>query len=662
MSSARSGGRVLVAHPGDPKRVGPYRIIGRLGSGGMGTVFAGLDAAGLRVAVKVVHPAQADDAEFRARFRREVKLSIRVQGPCLIPLIAADVEAPSPWLATAYAPGLTLDRFIAAHGSLAGGTLYAFAAGTAQALAAIHAAGVVHRDVKPQNVILTPAGPRVLDFGIAHAADGTSVTRTGILTGTPGWISPEHYRTGTTGPEGDMFAWGALMAFAATGRVPFGGGAPDSVAYRVMSEEPDLRGLPGELHAIVSSALAKEPGDRATARHAAEACTVLLAAQATQVAPAGVEPTLVGDLVAARWDLPMLDDPNWRRPARSRRHIIGIAVAVGTLIGGLAGGALALQPDKTGTTSSSSGPHASASPTKAAAASPSAPSVASSQAPVSAASTPSSADADEATIATWRAARRAKGEAEIETGAALGHDVSLGVGEEYNYSGRYDVTYAPSRRELYIAISGPIVDTRVVQGVAKNACFTLRMMADIYKDLPYDEYVLVDNTASTAPAIVWEDDFRANTGCITQTIDRTSTDLGQASSWHPTEEGLAAARIPSVDQREIRVATEAVHQLFADWNANSRLVENPRYISDENTSIGFAPHEGVMYVWATKPEWDRNTRDEWGEVAAGAACRTVLAESRAGQEWGYAQYAVAVLDSAGGTEFLRWGTAGSCTS
>ncbi|MFE7109880.1 serine/threonine-protein kinase [Streptomyces sp. NPDC057575] len=662
MSSARSDGRVLAVHPGDPKRVGPYRIIGRLGSGGMGTVYAGLDAAGLRVAVKVVHPAQADDAEFRARFRREVQLSARVQGPCLIPLIAADVEAASPWLATAYVPGLTLDRYIATYGPLAGGTLYAFAAGTAQALAAIHATGVVHRDVKPQNVILAPVGPRVLDFGIAHAADGTSVTRTGILTGTPGWISPEHYRTGTTGPEGDMFVWGALIAFAATGRAPFGAGAPDAVAYRVMSEEPDLCGLPGELHAIVSSALAKESGDRATASEAAEACAALLAVQATQVTPAVTGPTLVGDLVAAQWDVPAPDDSNWRRPARSSRRLIGIAAAVGTLIGGLVGGALVLQPDKTESTSSSSHPHASASPTEAAAVSPSVPPAASSQTPAGAASSPSSANADEATIATWRAARRAKGEAEIETEAALGHDVSLGVGEEYNYSGQYDVGYAPSRRELYIAISGPPVEPRVVQGVAKNACLTLHMMADIYKALPYDEYVLVDNTTSKAPAIVWEDDFRANTGCVTQTIDRSATAPGQVPGWHPTEEGLAAAQIRSVDKREIRVATEAVHQLFVDWNANSRLFDAPRYISDENTSIGFAPHEGVMYVWATKPEWDQNTREEWGEAAAGVACRTVIAESRAGQEWGYAQYAVAVLDGAGGTEFLRWGTAGSCTS
>ncbi|MGW9036210.1 serine/threonine-protein kinase, partial [Streptomyces sp. NPDC055721] len=248
MSVARPDGRVQPGRPGDPQRVGPYRIIGRLGSGGMGTVHAGLDAAGSRVAVKVVHPAQADDPEFRARFRREVQLSARVQGPCLIPLLAADPDADTPWLATAFTPGLTLDRHLAVHGPLVGATLIAFAAGTAQALATIHAAGVVHRDVKPQNVILAAGGPRVLDFGIAHATDGTSVTRTGVMTGTPGWVSPEQYRTGAAGPEGDVFTWGALVAYAATGRPPFGTGAPDVIAYRVMSDEPDLQSLPDALH------------------------------------------------------------------------------------------------------------------------------------------------------------------------------------------------------------------------------------------------------------------------------------------------------------------------------------------------------------------------------------------------------------------------------
>lgn len=131
-----------------------------MGTGGMGTVHAGVDPSGLRGVTKLVHASHTEDPEFRARFRREALLSAPVQGPCLIPLLAADPDAETPWLATAYAPGLTLDRHLAAHGPLTGGTLYAFAAGTAQAIVIIHAAGVIHRDVKPQNVIINPAGPR----------------------------------------------------------------------------------------------------------------------------------------------------------------------------------------------------------------------------------------------------------------------------------------------------------------------------------------------------------------------------------------------------------------------------------------------------------------------------------------------------------------------
>ncbi|WP_420802560.1 serine/threonine-protein kinase [Streptomyces cavernae] len=204
----------------------------------MGIVYAALTDSGQRVAVTVIHPIQAGDPEFRARFRREVRLSARVRGPFLLLLLAADADADAPWLATEYALGLTLAEHLAACGPLTGGTLYAFATGTAQALAAIRPAGVVHRDVKPQNVLLTPAGPRVLDFGIAHAADGTSITRTGVLTGTPGWIGPEHYHSGIAAAEGDLFAWGALVAYAATGRLPFGSGAPESVALRAGVRAP----------------------------------------------------------------------------------------------------------------------------------------------------------------------------------------------------------------------------------------------------------------------------------------------------------------------------------------------------------------------------------------------------------------------------------------
>ncbi|MEV6534928.1 serine/threonine-protein kinase [Streptomyces sp. NPDC051639] len=328
--------RVHPARPGDPGRIGPYRIIGRLGSGGMGTVHAALDPDGRRTAVKVVHPAQAGDDEFRARFKREVEVSRRVTGPCLVPLLAADPGADVPWLATDYVPGLTLGEHIAAHGPLPGARLYALAAGTAAALAAVHAAGVVHRDVKPGNVILAPDGPRVLDFGIAHALDGTSVTRTGVMTGTAGWISPEGYRTGAVGPAGDIFAWGALLAYAATGRLPFGTGAPDVVAVRVMSGDPDLAGIPDDLLALVTSALAKTPQERPTAAALAGQCTVLLAAQTTQVLqPGAAGPTLVGDLVTAGWEgLPAAeDDPAWtlarRRIARRRTWLVAAAAVTG---------------------------------------------------------------------------------------------------------------------------------------------------------------------------------------------------------------------------------------------------------------------------------------------------------------------------------------------
>ncbi|CAM5300360.1 serine/threonine protein kinase [Streptomyces narbonensis] len=662
MSIARPGGRVQPGRPGDPKRVGPYRIVGRLGSGGMGTVHAGLDSAGLRVAVKVIHPAQADDPEFRARFRREVQLSARVQGPCLIPLLAADPDAETPWLATAYAPGLTLDEHLAAHGPLAGSALLAFAAGTAQALAAIHAAGVVHRDVKPQNVILTPGGPRLLDFGIAHAADGTSVTRTGVMTGTPGWVSPEHYRTGSAGPEGDVFTWAALVAYAATGLLPFGAGTPDVVAYRVMSEEPDLQTLPRTLHEILGRAFAKDPADRPAASGVAGECVGLLAAQTTLVVSPATNPTLAADLVAAKWaGVPTPDDPTWRRPARSPKRALGVALAIGLTVGSLTGGVLALRSSDSTAHPSSSAPSL-ADPSAPAHADPPVTPSSGTTPPVSAPPTPSSVDTDEATIATWHAARRPKGEAELETSAALSHDIGLGVGPDYDYDARYDIGFAQPRREIYISINGPAPAPHIIQSIAKDACYSLRMMADIYKDLPYDEYVLVDGSTPTTPAIVWEDDFRANTGCVTQAVERNTVGSGQESDWQPTEAGLEAARIPSIDEEEIRVATEAVQKLFMEWNGNSRLVHSPRYISDENTSIGFAPHEKVMYVWTTKPEWNQTTRGEWAEKAATVACQAVLTESRARQEWVYALYAVAVIDGAGDTQFLRWGSAGSCAT
>ncbi|MFE9769434.1 protein kinase [Streptomyces sp. NPDC005808] len=354
--------RIQPVRPGDPDHIGPYRVVGRLGTGGMGTVYAALDASGVRMAVKVVHPAQAADDEFRARFRREVRLSRQVTGPCLVPVHDADTDSPSPWLATPFVPGPTLDQHLAASGAMHGVQLYALAAGTAAALAAVHQAGIVHRDVKPQNVVLAPAGPRVLDFGIAHALDGTSVTRTGVMTGTPGWISPEHYRTGEVGPAGDVFAWGALIAYAGSGRLPFGTGAPDAVAFRIISAEPDLQGVPEDLLSLVEQALAKEPGDRPTAAELNRTCTALLASQATAATPRDQEqPTLNSDLVSAHWELPYEDDAPWPITAPPRRRSkLTLAVLAAAVVAGVAGGAIAAsvnsgaRPDQTASSAPSS--------------------------------------------------------------------------------------------------------------------------------------------------------------------------------------------------------------------------------------------------------------------------------------------------------------------
>ncbi|MFL6054252.1 MAG: serine/threonine-protein kinase [Actinoallomurus sp.] len=338
MTEAPGGVSPLLDH--DPAEAGPYRLIGRLGSGGMGVVYAGLAATGERVAVKVVHPELAHDQEFRARFAREVTLLEKVRGACIVRMLDADANAARPWLATEYVPGPTLEAHMRGHGPLAGDELHGVASGLAEALVSMHAAGVVHRDLKPANVILSPSGPRVVDLGIARAVDEAGVTRTGVLIGSPAWLSPEHYGDGEVGPATDVHAWGLLVAFAATGRLPFGSGRPEVLAVRVLQEEVDLAGLDPALSAIASKALIKDPGERPSAAELLAAVTEAWRGHVGTGTDDLSDANAATALIERTWVMPNVDDPAWAaavpspeplpgKPVRRRtRTLIATGVAV----------------------------------------------------------------------------------------------------------------------------------------------------------------------------------------------------------------------------------------------------------------------------------------------------------------------------------------------
>ncbi|UYB41530.1 serine/threonine protein kinase [Streptomyces sp. Je 1-4] len=283
----------------DPARIGDYRLLGRLGQGGMGRVFLARSDRGRTVAVKLVHPELAGEEEFRARFRREVRAAQRVGGEWTAPVLDADTEAGTPWVATGYIAGPSLQRVVGGGTPLPERSVRILAAGLARALGAIHAAGIIHRDLKPSNVLLTIDGPRVIDFGIARALEavtGNGVTRTGDSVGSPGFMSPEQVRGEPLTPACDVFSLGSVLAYAATGRQPFG--TADSIAhalmFRIAQEEPDLSALPDGLRELVSGCLAKDPEQRPTPAE--------LVAQAERGAGGGPgaddEPWLPGALIA----------------------------------------------------------------------------------------------------------------------------------------------------------------------------------------------------------------------------------------------------------------------------------------------------------------------------------------------------------------------------
>jgi serine/threonine protein kinase len=247
---------------GDPGEIAGYRLGARLGAGGMGQVYLAFTRGGRPVALKVVRPDLGDDPDFRRRFRQEVAAARRVHGMYTAQVLDANPDATPPWLVTAYVPGPSLHQAVAGHGPMPPGTVALLMAGVAEALQAIHGAGVVHRDLKPSNVLLAPDGPRVIDFGIAWAAEATSVTRTGIRVGSPQYMAPEQVAGMAVSPAIDVFALGSLAAYAATGLAPFGEGAMEAVMYRVMHEQADLSRCPPPLRDLVQRCLAKEPADR----------------------------------------------------------------------------------------------------------------------------------------------------------------------------------------------------------------------------------------------------------------------------------------------------------------------------------------------------------------------------------------------------------------
>ncbi|MFJ3296847.1 bifunctional serine/threonine-protein kinase/ABC transporter substrate-binding protein [Streptomyces bacillaris] len=252
----------------DPRAVGPYRTLARLGAGGMGVVYLARSAGGALAAVKVIRAEHAADPRFRARFRREAEAAGRITGPWVVPVLGADTEAREPWLATAFVPGPSLGEVVGARGALPAGTVRALGVRLAAALATVHAGGLIHRDVKPGNILLALDGPRLIDFGIARHPGATALTATDAMLGTPGYLAPEQASAGPVGPACDVFSLGCVLVYAATGRPPFGAGGAAGVLFRTVHEEPDLDGVPPALLPLVTACLAKTPDTRPTAGEA----------------------------------------------------------------------------------------------------------------------------------------------------------------------------------------------------------------------------------------------------------------------------------------------------------------------------------------------------------------------------------------------------------
>ncbi|MGW1274381.1 protein kinase domain-containing protein, partial [Streptomyces sp. NPDC002491] len=249
----------------DPAHIADHRLLGRLGAGGMGVVYLARTPGGALVALKVLLAEYAEEPGFKERFRREVEVARRVDSPWAVPLVDADADADAPWLATAFVPGPSLGEAVAGYGPLSEAGVRLLGARLAEALGEVHRAGLVHRDLKPGNVLIAHDGPRLIDFGIARAPEDTALTATGLVVGTPGYLSPEQ-ATGPggdgIGPASDVFSLGCVLAFAATGRAPFGSGAVDALLYRAAHDPADVDGIPAGLREVVEACLEKDPARR----------------------------------------------------------------------------------------------------------------------------------------------------------------------------------------------------------------------------------------------------------------------------------------------------------------------------------------------------------------------------------------------------------------
>ncbi|MQY09294.1 serine/threonine-protein kinase [Actinomadura macrotermitis] len=320
-------------HADDPEGFGPYRLLARLGAGGMGRVYLARSPGGQAVAVKVVHADLAGDPAWRARFRREVTAAGRVSGAYTAAVIDAGPDDPSPWLVTAYLPGLSLEEAVTRYGPFPPQAVAALGAALAEGLAAVHRAGVVHRDLKPANVLLTPGGPRVIDFGVARPADAGALTRSGTAVGSPGYMSPEQAAGRETGPAGDVFSLGAVLAFAATGSGPFGSGPLHAMIYRILNETPHVDGVTDPaLHALLTACLAREPERRPPVGHVLHGMLDRLPRHAAPQGTQWLPPPLAAEIAQRAAHVPQspVRERGRRRKVSRRAVLLG---AAGTVAG-----------------------------------------------------------------------------------------------------------------------------------------------------------------------------------------------------------------------------------------------------------------------------------------------------------------------------------------